>query len=132
MEHEIPNRCDDITDYVEENINIAEEKEEVPMKDVEMDEKHDIDHSGTKEALQWSLAKDPFLVIMELNDQSSGVSCCLELSMGEEDLMTLEIPTVKNSLYRGSNRRSNSCCDGAVVSAEGETFYSWGVGPELS
>ncbi|GKC63677.1 hypothetical protein Tco_1096275 [Tanacetum coccineum] len=75
--------CDDITDYVdsdqedgelhdlpifpasnefasdseqvEENIDIAEEKEEVPMKDVEMDETHDIDHSSTKEALQWSL-----------------------------------------------------------------------------
>ncbi|GJW30645.1 retrotransposon protein, putative, ty3-gypsy subclass, partial [Tanacetum coccineum] len=45
---------------VEENIDIAEEKEEVPMKDVEMDENHDIDHSGTEEALQWSLAKDPF------------------------------------------------------------------------
>nr|GEV65283.1 hypothetical protein [Tanacetum cinerariifolium] len=56
---------------VEENINIAEEKEEVPMKDVEMDENHDIDHSGTKEALQCSFAENPFLVVMELNDQSS-------------------------------------------------------------
>ncbi|GKA93377.1 hypothetical protein Tco_0815363 [Tanacetum coccineum] len=74
MEHEIPNKCDDITDYVdsdqedgelpdlptfpatnefasdseqvEENIDIAEEKDEVPMKDVEMDENHNIDHSG--------------------------------------------------------------------------------------
>ncbi|GKB03935.1 hypothetical protein Tco_0832078 [Tanacetum coccineum] len=99
MEHEVLNRCDDINDYedsdqengelldlptfsatneitidgeqVEENIDIAKEKEEVPMKDVEMDENHDIDQSGTKEALQWSLAKDPFLVVMELNDQSS-------------------------------------------------------------
>ncbi|GKB56643.1 hypothetical protein Tco_0912829 [Tanacetum coccineum] len=80
MEHEVPNRCDDINDYedcdqengelldlptfsatneiasdseqVEENIDIAEEKEEVPMKDVEMDDNHDIDHSGTEEALQ--------------------------------------------------------------------------------
>ncbi|GKA08457.1 hypothetical protein Tco_0687788 [Tanacetum coccineum] len=66
MEYEVPNRCDDINDYedcdqeigelldlpnfyatneiasdseqVEENIDIVEEKEEVPMKDVEMDE----------------------------------------------------------------------------------------------
>ncbi|GJS84897.1 hypothetical protein Tco_0751438 [Tanacetum coccineum] len=66
MEHEVPNRCDDINDYedsdqengelldlptfsatneissdskqVEENIDIAKEKEEIPMKDVEMDE----------------------------------------------------------------------------------------------
>nr|GEW65656.1 putative reverse transcriptase domain-containing protein [Tanacetum cinerariifolium] len=75
MEHEIPNRCDYITGYVdsdqvdgelpdlptfpatnnfandceqvEKNIDIAEEKEEVPMKEVEMDENHDIDHSGS-------------------------------------------------------------------------------------
>ncbi|GKD32051.1 hypothetical protein Tco_1242829, partial [Tanacetum coccineum] len=88
IEHEIPNRCDDITDYVdsdqedgelpdlptfpatnefasdseqvEENIDITKEKEEVHMKDVEMDENHDIYHSGNEEALQWSLAKDPF------------------------------------------------------------------------
>nr|GEV75669.1 hypothetical protein [Tanacetum cinerariifolium] len=73
MEHGIPNMCDDITDYVdrdqedgelpdlptflatnefasdseqvEENIDIVEEKEEVHVKDVEMDENHDIDHS---------------------------------------------------------------------------------------
>ncbi|GKB19347.1 hypothetical protein Tco_0853270 [Tanacetum coccineum] len=79
MEHEIPNRCDDINVYedcdhkngellnlptfsatneiasdrehVEENIDIPEEKEEVPMKDVEMDENPDIDHSGTEEEL---------------------------------------------------------------------------------
>ncbi|GKD45978.1 hypothetical protein Tco_1270623, partial [Tanacetum coccineum] len=81
-EHKVPHRCNDktmdITNYedsdhedgelpdlhifsttyefasvceqVEENISIVEE--EVPMKYVEMDENHDIDHSGTKEALQ--------------------------------------------------------------------------------
>ncbi|GKE26275.1 hypothetical protein Tco_1441659 [Tanacetum coccineum] len=59
-------------------------------------------------------------------DEAGGVSCCLELSMGEEDLLTLEVPAVKNS------SRSNSCCDGAVASAQGETFCSWGAGPELS
>nr|GFB49882.1 hypothetical protein [Tanacetum cinerariifolium] len=92
MKHEITNRYDNITDYVDsdqedgelpdlptfsasnefasdseqvkENIDTAKEKEEVPV-----DENHNIDHSGTKEALQWSLAKDSFLVIMELNDQ---------------------------------------------------------------
>ncbi|GJR98282.1 retrovirus-related pol polyprotein from transposon TNT 1-94 [Tanacetum coccineum] len=68
MEHEIPNSD---SEQVEENIDIVEEKEERFLKDVEMDENHNIDHLGTKEALQWSLAKDPFLVIMELNDQSS-------------------------------------------------------------
>ncbi|GJR82606.1 hypothetical protein Tco_0153391 [Tanacetum coccineum] len=36
-----------------------------------MDENHDIDHSGTEEALQWSFAENPFLVVMEINDQSS-------------------------------------------------------------
>nr|GEZ55341.1 hypothetical protein [Tanacetum cinerariifolium] len=39
-------------EQVEDNIDIAEEKEEVPIKDVEMDEHHDIDHSGYEEALQ--------------------------------------------------------------------------------
>nr|GEZ60768.1 hypothetical protein [Tanacetum cinerariifolium] len=98
MEHEVPNRRDDVNDFkdydqkdgelpdlptfyatdefasnskqVEENIDITEEKEEVPMKDVEMDENHNIDHSGTEVALQWSFAKDPFLIVMKLNDLS--------------------------------------------------------------
>ncbi|GJU96286.1 hypothetical protein Tco_1321042 [Tanacetum coccineum] len=60
------------------------------------------------------------------------VSCCLKLLVGEEDLLTLEVPALKNSSYRGPKRRFNSCCDGAVVSAKGETFCSWGAGPELS
>nr|GEU89071.1 hypothetical protein [Tanacetum cinerariifolium] len=81
MEHEISNRCDDITDYedsnqedgelpdlptfstnneftsiceqVEENIdvNIARELEEVQVEDVEMDD-YDIDHLNIKETLQ--------------------------------------------------------------------------------
>ncbi|GKE15219.1 hypothetical protein Tco_1422796 [Tanacetum coccineum] len=74
MEHEVPNRRDDVNNFkdyyqedgelpdlptfsatdefasnseqVEENIDIAEEKEGVPMKDVEMDENHNIDHLG--------------------------------------------------------------------------------------
>ncbi|GJZ75131.1 hypothetical protein Tco_0639596 [Tanacetum coccineum] len=69
MEHEIPNRYDDITNYVdsnkedgelrdlptfpatnefasdsekvEKNIDIAEEKEDIPMKDIEMDKTQD-------------------------------------------------------------------------------------------
>ncbi|GJS90637.1 hypothetical protein Tco_0773273 [Tanacetum coccineum] len=61
-----------------------------------------------------------------------GVSCCLELSVGEEDLLTLEVPALKNSSYKGPNRRSNSCYNEVVVSTEGETFCSWGAGPELS
>nr|GEV62669.1 RNA-directed DNA polymerase, eukaryota [Tanacetum cinerariifolium] len=50
---------------------IAKEKEEVQVEDIEMDENHDIDHSTTKEALQWSLEKDPFLFLMEPQDQSN-------------------------------------------------------------
>ncbi|GJT13466.1 hypothetical protein Tco_0860508 [Tanacetum coccineum] len=41
-----------------------------------------------------------------------------ELSVGEEDLLTREVPSLKNSSYKGPKRRSNSCCDGTVVSAE--------------
>nr|GEZ39284.1 hypothetical protein [Tanacetum cinerariifolium] len=48
----------------------------------------------------------------------------VELSMGEEDLLTLKVPAVKSSSYKGPDRRSNSCCDGAVESAEGETVCS--------
>ncbi|GJS47194.1 hypothetical protein Tco_0597315 [Tanacetum coccineum] len=46
-----------ICEQVEENINvnIAKEKEEVYMEDVEMDEDHDVDISKTKDALEWSL-----------------------------------------------------------------------------
>ncbi|GKG32425.1 hypothetical protein Tco_0429935, partial [Tanacetum coccineum] len=53
-----------------------------------------------------------------------GVSCCLELSVGEEDFLTLEVPGLKNSSYKGLEKRSNAYCDGTVVSAEGETFCS--------
>ncbi|GJY13239.1 hypothetical protein Tco_0382548 [Tanacetum coccineum] len=82
MKHEVPNSCDDITDYedsdqedgelpdlptfsitnefssvceqVEENIyvNTAQELEEFQVNDVEMDEDDDINHSNTKETLQ--------------------------------------------------------------------------------
>nr|GEY80697.1 hypothetical protein [Tanacetum cinerariifolium] len=51
-----------------------------------------------------------------------GVSCCLELSVREEELLTLEVLAVKNSSYTWPKRRSNSCCDRIVVSAEGTTF----------
>ncbi|GJW53068.1 hypothetical protein Tco_0097153 [Tanacetum coccineum] len=61
-----------------------------------------------------------------------GGMSCVTLSVGEEDLLTPEVPTVKNSSYKGSNSKSKSCCDGAVVFAEGETFCSYGVRPELS
>nr|GEV70695.1 hypothetical protein [Tanacetum cinerariifolium] len=99
MEDEVPNRRDDVNDFedyaqedgelpdlptfcatdefasnseqVEKNIDIAEEKEEVPMKEVEMDKNHNIDHSGIEEALQWSFVNDPFLDVMELINHSS-------------------------------------------------------------
>nr|GEV16842.1 hypothetical protein [Tanacetum cinerariifolium] len=46
----------------------------------------------------------------------------------EEGLLTLEVPAVKNSSYKGPNRRSNSCCDGTCASAEEETFIVGGRG----
>ncbi|GKB70150.1 hypothetical protein Tco_0931562 [Tanacetum coccineum] len=87
MEHEIPNSD---SEQVEENIDIVEEKEDVFLKDVEMDENHNIDHSGTKEALQWSLTKDPFLVIMELNDQSSFLLHTIPSFISNEVLSIME------------------------------------------
>ncbi|GJT31436.1 hypothetical protein Tco_0911711 [Tanacetum coccineum] len=56
------------------------------------------------------------------------VSCGAKLSVGEEDLLTREVPSLKNSSYKGPKRRSNSCCDRTVVSAEGKTFCSSGAG----
>nr|GEW78227.1 hypothetical protein [Tanacetum cinerariifolium] len=52
-------------------ISIMKEKEEVHVEDVQMDEDYDSDHSNTEEMLQWILAKDPFLVCMEVNDQEN-------------------------------------------------------------
>ncbi|GKA45747.1 hypothetical protein Tco_0738543 [Tanacetum coccineum] len=49
----------------------------------------------------------------------------IELSVGEEDLLTREVPSLKSSSYKGPKRRSNSCCDGAVVSHDGETIESY-------
>nr|GEZ09964.1 hypothetical protein [Tanacetum cinerariifolium] len=36
-------------------------------------------------------------------------------------------PALKNSSYKGPNRRSNSCCDGTCTSAEEETSCRWGT-----
>ncbi|GJW02871.1 hypothetical protein Tco_1561727 [Tanacetum coccineum] len=95
MEHEVPNRCDNITDYEDSDqedgrlpdlpnfsatnefasvceqdkyiidVNTAQELEEVQVKDVEMDEDYDIDNSNTKETIRWSHAHDPLLVVLE-------------------------------------------------------------------
>nr|GEY15078.1 hypothetical protein [Tanacetum cinerariifolium] len=59
------------------------------------------------------------------------VSCRVELSVGKEDLLTLKVPKVKNSSYKGPNRRSNSCCDEVVVSAKGEIFCHWRTRPKV-
>ncbi|GJV62065.1 hypothetical protein Tco_1468165 [Tanacetum coccineum] len=90
MEHEVPQRVmikqwiSLIIRIADENINIsiAEKKEEVPMEDDEIDD--DVDHSNTNEALQWSLAKDPFLVCIELKEQSSFVLHTILSSISNE------------------------------------------------
>nr|GEV00339.1 Gag-Pol polyprotein [Tanacetum cinerariifolium] len=69
---------------------------------------------------------------VKLDELGGCVSCCFEFLVREEDLLTLEVPALKILSYRESKRRSNSCCDTAVVSAKRETFCSWGAEPELS
>ncbi|GJR36682.1 hypothetical protein Tco_1212366 [Tanacetum coccineum] len=60
---------DDLKEVLENmNVNIAWEKEEVHVVDVEMDEDHEGEITKIKEALQWSLDEYPFLVFMELKD----------------------------------------------------------------
>ncbi|GKE38509.1 hypothetical protein Tco_1461914, partial [Tanacetum coccineum] len=46
----------------------------------------------------------------------------LSLNERAEGLDTLEDPTVKYSLYKGLNSKSNSCNNGASVSGRGETL----------
>ncbi|GJT68834.1 hypothetical protein Tco_1020314 [Tanacetum coccineum] len=122
MEHKILNRCNDITDYedcdqedgelpdlptffatneftsiyeqVEENIdvNTTQELEEVHVRDVEMDKDDTIDYSNPEETLQWSPAKDPFLVCMEFNDQSSFVLHTIPSSISNKVKKEFKIP----------------------------------------
>nr|GEW03156.1 hypothetical protein [Tanacetum cinerariifolium] len=40
-------------------------------------------------------------------------------------------PALKNSSYKGPNRRSNSCYDGTCASAKEETLCSWGTDKEV-
>ncbi|GJU71112.1 hypothetical protein Tco_1262517 [Tanacetum coccineum] len=88
MEHEVPNRCDDITDYEDSDQEDGElldlptysATNEFLVEDVEIDEDYDIDHSNTKEALQWSPAKDPFLLIQV---DTHGVVLGLYLATGK-------------------------------------------------
>ncbi|GJS78975.1 hypothetical protein Tco_0728856 [Tanacetum coccineum] len=46
----------------------------------------------------------------------------LRIIRGRRRLWDTEFPVVKNSSYNELDKRSNSCSDGAVVFAEGETF----------
>ncbi|GJX36796.1 hypothetical protein Tco_0248353 [Tanacetum coccineum] len=88
-----------ICELVKEDINISikKEKREVQVEDVQMDEDYDIDHSNTEETLQWSLGKDPFLVVMELNDRSS--------------FLLHTIPSsISNKVLTARGRNSKSLC----------------------
>nr|GEV74738.1 hypothetical protein [Tanacetum cinerariifolium] len=89
-----------ICNQVEENIDIsiAQGKDKVPMEDVEMDENQDIDHSGIKEALQWSLAKDPYLVVLKLNDRSSFLLHAIPSSISNVVKREFTIPHSKYKL----------------------------------
>ncbi|GKB94815.1 hypothetical protein Tco_0980952, partial [Tanacetum coccineum] len=114
MEHEVPNRCDNITDYEDSDqedgglpdlpnfsatnefasvyeqgkdnidVNTTQELEEVQVDDIEMNKDYDIDHSNTKEAIQWSHAHDPFLVVLEPDVQSSFLLRTIPTSISNE------------------------------------------------
>ncbi|GJX53966.1 hypothetical protein Tco_0282335 [Tanacetum coccineum] len=71
------------------NVNTVREKE-----DIEMDEDHEVDITKTKEALQWSLGEDPFLVFMELKDESNFVQHAIPSSISNEVKMEFTIPYV--------------------------------------
>nr|GEY27902.1 putative reverse transcriptase domain-containing protein [Tanacetum cinerariifolium] len=88
MEHEVPNRCDNITDYEDSD----QELKEVRVEEVEMDKDFDIDHSNTKEAIQRSLAHDPFLVVLEPDVQSSFLLRTIPSSISNEVKREFKIP----------------------------------------
>ncbi|GJY41576.1 hypothetical protein Tco_0428846 [Tanacetum coccineum] len=122
MEHEVPNRCDNITDYEDNDqeygrppdlpnfsatnefasvceqgkgtidVNTAQELEEVQVEDVEIDEDYNIDHSNTKEAIQWSHTHDPFLVVLEPDVQSSFLLRTIPSSISNEVKREFKIP----------------------------------------
>nr|GEZ90396.1 hypothetical protein [Tanacetum cinerariifolium] len=81
-----------------------------------MDENHDVDHSNTKEALQWSLAKDPVLVFMELNDQLNSMQPTIPSSIPNE------VPTAREwiieiTLACGYVEQVNAGCNYGVAFA---------------
>ncbi|GJY57051.1 hypothetical protein Tco_0456166 [Tanacetum coccineum] len=113
------------TDQENENMNVstAKEKEEVNVENVEIDEDHKVDITKTKEALQWSLGEDPFLIFMELKDQShfmqhiipssiskvvkSLVLCALYYSKGTTTRGKRNDITSSHSLYTWSGDRKH-------------------------
>ncbi|GJV86956.1 hypothetical protein Tco_1530894 [Tanacetum coccineum] len=68
------------------------EIEEVKVEDVEMDENHDVDHSNTKEALQWSFVEVPFFVSMEPKGRSTFVQQITQSSISNEVRREFKIP----------------------------------------
>ncbi|GJT16892.1 hypothetical protein Tco_0875598 [Tanacetum coccineum] len=152
IEREVPHRCDDITDYedsdhddgelpdlstfsainkfasvcehVKENIdaNTARELQEVQVKDVEMDKDYDIYHSNTEETLQWSLAKDPFLVLMEPKDYFEGSG---NKEMGVE-LVQVDAHGVVLGLYLATGKHFKSGLVGYQADDDDGLFLSCG------
>ncbi|GJX43765.1 hypothetical protein Tco_0260441 [Tanacetum coccineum] len=94
MEHEVLNRCDNITDYEDSNQEDGGLLTFLPslllmnllVEDIEMDEDYDIDNSNTKEAIQWNPTQDPFLVILEPDVQSSFLLRTIPSSISNERL----------------------------------------------
>ncbi|GKB27240.1 hypothetical protein Tco_0866641 [Tanacetum coccineum] len=124
IEHEVPNS---VCEQVEENIdvNTARELEDVQVEDVEMDEDDDIDHSNTEETLQWSLAEDPFLVFLKLNDQSSFLLHTIPSSISNE-LVHIDAHGVVLGLYLATGKHFKSGLVGYHADDDDGLFFSCG------
>ncbi|GKA29401.1 hypothetical protein Tco_0715646 [Tanacetum coccineum] len=112
---------------VKENINAntTRELEEVQVEDVEMDEDYDIYHSNPEETLQWSLAKDPFLVLMELRDQSN-VMHQTTLSSISNELVQVDAHGVVLGLYLATGKHFKSGLVGYHADDNDGLFLSCG------
>ncbi|GJU01058.1 retrovirus-related pol polyprotein from transposon TNT 1-94 [Tanacetum coccineum] len=106
IEYEVLNRCDDetvdITDY-EDSDQEDGELPDLPTFSATNEFAsvyYNIDHSNTEEALRWSLAKDPFLVVMELDDQSSFLLHTIPSSISNESGARMLIKLQGSNLNR--------------------------------
>ncbi|GKC03031.1 hypothetical protein Tco_0994641 [Tanacetum coccineum] len=99
MEHEVPNRCDNIIDYEDsdqEDGGLLAFLPSLLLMNLLVFVNR---HSNTKEAIQWSPTQDPFLVILEPDVQSSFLLRTIPSSISNKLLLGNKIRGLHDSFY---------------------------------